>query len=93
MALGYEEITTFPGWPICFDDSAIVSLICQYEFAAELGQPDEAVFSQASNAMYEQVAASYRRLGILDRIAYYEHDSEYITRGIERVEFLARQLE
>lgn len=89
----YEEDKFFPGWLACFDDSDIVSLICPRAFAAETGQLDGAVWYQASRTACEEAAEHYRRLGILERIAYYEHASGHIARGIESVEFLARQLE
>ncbi len=88
----FEEDKFFAGWLKYFDDSDLVSLICPRAFAAETGRRDGAVWFEASRAAYEDAREHYRRLGIEDRIGYFEHEGAHVARGIECLDFLARHL-
>lgn len=88
----FEEDKFFKGWLKYFDDADIVSLICPRAFAAETGQKDQAVWFEGSRKSYKEACEHYRRLGIEDRIAYFEHESGHIARGIESIDFIAKHL-
>lgn len=88
----FEEDKFFKGWLRYFDDSDVVSLICPRAFAAETGRTDGAVWFEASRAAYEEAREHYHRLGLDERIAYFEHDGGHVARGIESIDFLARHL-
>ncbi len=89
----FEEDKFFPNWLRYFDDADVVSLICPRAFAAETGRKDSAVWYEHSRAAYEEAREHYLKLGIEDRVAYFEHEEGHIARGIESLDFLAQHLE
>ena len=88
-----EEDRFFAGWLKYFDDADVVSLICPRAFAAETGRQDPAIWPDGSRAAYEEAREHYRKLGIEERIAYFEHDGGHVARGIETFDFIAAQLQ
>lgn len=88
----FEEDKFFRGWLKYFDDADVVSLICPRAFAGETGRADGAVWFEASRSAYREAREHYRRLGIEDRIAYFEHEGRHVARAVESMEFLAKHL-
>ncbi|MHB0878261.1 MAG: alpha/beta hydrolase [Anaerolineae bacterium] len=89
----FEEDKFFPGWLKYFDDADVVSLICPRAFAGETGRKDQAVWYEHSRAAYEEARQHYVRLGLADRVAYFEHEDGHVARGIESIDFIAKHLE
>ncbi|MHB0878467.1 MAG: hypothetical protein ACYC5O_20720, partial [Anaerolineae bacterium] len=88
----FEEDKFFPGWLKYFDDADVVSLICPRAFAGETGRKDQAVWYEHSRAAYEEARQHYVRLGLADRVAYFEHEDGHVARGIESIDFIAKHL-
>lgn len=88
----YEEDKFFPGWLKYFDDADVVSLICPRAFAGETGRKDQAVWWEHSRLAYEEARQHYVKLGIPERVAYFEHADGHVARGIESIDFIAEHL-